>query len=338
MSGGFRTVVADPVTPDQESALRATLVGPGFRIDVAGQNAPALRERVAAADALVVWESPVDEEVLAASPRLRLIVRLGSAKAPVDDRAARRREIEVRSVPSPALISVAEHAIMLMLALAKELVPAHRGVITGSYPDHLRPTPTTQTAMAYNWLGLERFDALYGQTLGVIGFGVIGRAVAARAKAFGMDVLYTKRDRLDPGEETALGVTFAGLDELLRRADVVSLHLRVTPESEGLIGAREIGLMKSNAFLVNTARGALVDEKALVDALRTRRIAGAGLDVFREEPLPRDSPLAALDNVVLTPHSAGIPLDRSRVRELAEAGRVVREFAASSSVSKEAKA
>jgi D-3-phosphoglycerate dehydrogenase len=320
-------VVVDPTTPEQEGALRAELSTPSFDIDLPPLGDGSLPERLVGADALVVWETAVDDALLAAAPRLKLVVGLGSAKGAIDEAAARRRGVEVRSVPSPALISVAEHAILLMLALVKELIPAHRGVVAGAYPDDLRPTPTTQTNMAYNWLGLERFDALFGKTLGLVGFGVIGRAVAERARAFGMEVLYAKPRRLDPPAEVALGVRYAGIDELLGRADVVSLHLRVTPETEGLIGAREFSLMKPTAFFVNTARGALVDEAALVEALQSRRIAGAGIDVFREEPLPRDSPLATLGNVVLTPHSAGIPLARSRIWELAAAGRVIREFA-----------
>lgn len=326
MNDAYRVVVADPMTPGQSMALAAAMPAPSFDVDAGTLSGPPLVDRVAAADALVVWETTVGDDLLAAAPRLRLVVRLGSAKASVDVAAAARRGIEVMSVPSPALISVAEHAMLLMLALAKDLMPAHRGVMAGAYPDHLQPTPTSQTEMAYNWLGFDRFDAVYGRTLGLVGFGIVGRAVAERARAFGMEVLYTKRQRLSLAEEAALGVSFIELDDLLRLSNVVSLHLRVGPETEGLLGAREFALMKSTAFIINTARGGLIDEEALIAALRAGTIAGAGLDVFRSEPLPRDSPLLTLDNVVLTPHSAGIPLDRSRTWEIVEAARAIQRF------------
>ncbi len=175
------------------------------------------------------------------------------------------------------------------------------------------PILTDQSKYTYNWIGLEDFGTLYGKTVGLIGLGLIGRATAARLRAFGMRLLYTQRTRLDPATEAALGVEWRTLDDLLAESDFVSLHHRFQEGPGGNdnhIGAREFARMKPTAYLINTARGRLVDEDALVEALRTGQIAGAGLDVFRYEPLPGDHPLLELagDNVLLTPHTAGAPI------------------------------
>jgi glyoxylate reductase len=141
-----------------------------------------------------------------------------------------------------------------------------------------------------------------GKTLGIIGFGRIGEAVAARARAFGMNILYTKRKRLPPSVEESLGVTFEPeLDRMIARSDIISLHCPLTAETERLIDARRIALMKPSAYIINTSRGELVDEAALIDALKTDRIAGAGLDVYTHEPAV-DPQLLELENAVLLPH------------------------------------
>jgi D-3-phosphoglycerate dehydrogenase len=150
---------------------------------------------------------------------------------------------------------------------------------------------------------------LYGKTLGIIGLGAIGRRFAALGQAVGMNVIAWT---MHPNP--ALGFRLVELADLLRESDVISLHLRLSPETTRFLGSREFGLMKPTAILINTARGAIVDESALIEALRSRRIAGAGLDVFEMEPLPQDHPLTQLDNVVLTPHCAGV------VPEVLEAG------------------
>lgn len=146
---------------------------------------------------------------------------------------------------------------------------------------------------------------VYQQTLGIVGFGEIGTETARRARALGMEVLYNKRQRLPVDIETAEGVTYAERDDLLRQSDFVLLATPLTPQTEKLIGARELDLMKPSAFLVNISRGGVIDEEALVDALRRHRIAGAGLDVFVYEPIPYDHPLLQCENVILTPHIGG---------------------------------
>ncbi|HEY2987850.1 MAG TPA: NAD(P)-dependent oxidoreductase [Candidatus Binatia bacterium] len=142
---------------------------------------------------------------------------------------------------------------------------------------------------------------VHGKTLGIVGLGAIGEAVARRARGFGMRILYTKRHRLDGPREVALGVEYRSLDSLLNESDFVSINAALTPETVHLIGARELGLMRPSAYLVNTARGPIVDEKALVRALEEKRIAGAALDVYEHEPAVEPG-LVNLPNVVLTPH------------------------------------
>jgi glyoxylate reductase len=184
-------------------------------------------------------------------------------------------------------------------------VTAHRATATGAYRElGLEPAPTSQAVHAFQWMKLPLFE-VHGTTLGIVGYGEIGTEASVRARAFGMNVVYTKRQRLPAAIEERYGVEWDELDGVLARSDFVLLSLPHTPESERLIGERELGLMKPSAFLVNIARGGLVDEEALVAALREGRIAGAGLDVFVEEPVPYDHPLLELDNVILTPHIGG---------------------------------
>jgi D-3-phosphoglycerate dehydrogenase len=227
-----------------------------------------------------------DAPLLAASPSLRLIAIVGTGTDNVDLEAADSYGVAVSNTPGANARSVAEHAIALILAAAKQIPVADREMRAGGWRHHL---------------GLE----LEGKTLGVVGLGNIGRQVAQMGRALGMCVVAWSFTR-DEARALEAGAELVELDDLLRRSDVVSLHVPATPQSRGMIGARELALMKPGAILVNTARGALVDEAALVSALRERHIGGAGLDVFVEEPLPPNSPLLQLDNVVLTPHSAWV--------------------------------
>lgn len=149
---------------------------------------------------------------------------------------------------------------------------------------------------------------VHGKTVGIIGLGRIGEAVARRAGGFGMRILYTKRSRLDEARESSLGVAYRSLDDLLRESDFVSVNVALAPETVHLISHRELGLMRPSAFLVNTARGPIVDEKALVSALEGKRIAGAALDVYEHEPMVEPG-LINLPNVVLTPHLGSAALD-----------------------------
>ncbi len=223
----------------------------------------------------------------------------------VDIKAATERGIPVANAGGSNAVTVAEHAVMLMLALPKMLIRTHHSVVNGDYEKFgLTPTVTTETeGHAGNWTRLP-VDNVYHKTLGMIGMGDIGSAVAERVKGFEMSMLYDKRKRLSEDEERRLGIEYASFEELLRRSDFVSLHVPHTKETEKMMGEKELAMMKRTAYLINVSRGGLIDEEALYKALKNKVIAGAGLDVFEKEPLPKDSPLLALDNVILTPHDA----------------------------------
>ncbi|MTW16701.1 3-phosphoglycerate dehydrogenase [Rhodoplanes serenus] len=220
-------------------------------------------------------------EQVAACPDLRHVVFLGTGAASYMDIAALKGlGVTVHTIKGYGDTAVAEHTVALMFACARDLARMDRDVRAGT------------------WKPLEGLQLL-GKTLGVVGLGGIGREVARIAAGLGMTVIAWNRT---PRPEIA--VPQVALDELLARADVVSLNLTLSDETRGLIDARRLGLMKPGAILVNTARGALVDEAALIDALTSRRLAHAGLDVFHAEPLKADHPLARLDNVTLTAHAA----------------------------------
>jgi phosphoglycerate dehydrogenase-like enzyme len=248
---------------------------------------------------------PVSAEIIVAAPKLRFIQKLGTRHHQIDIQAAARRGIPVAVEPAPSHIAVAEHTFMLMLALARGLFEAHRRVVEGYYEQlGLTPKPTSPTQYAYNWTGVKGIRSLFGKTLGIIGFGDIGAEVAKRAPGLGIKTIYHTRHRLSPEEEEQYAARYVSLEQLLREADFVSLHASHTPETENMINAERLALMRSSAFLINTARGGLVDEAALYDALSRRKIAGAALDVFKQEPTPKDNPLFELDNIIFTPHIA----------------------------------
>ena len=221
-------------------------------------------------------------EVFAACPRMRLLSLWGTGTDNVDLDAARQHGVTVTNTPAVSAISIAEHSLMLALAVARRAVAIHNGVVAGEWPR-------------------GQSVQLHGKTLGVIGLGAIGRQLARIAQGVGMRVIAWT---MHPNP--ALGFELLDLEELLRVSDVISLHLRQSPESVGFIGRAQFEMMKPGVILVNTARGPIVDEAALIEALRTCRIAGAGLDVFDVEPLPAGHPLTTLDNAVLTPHCGGV--------------------------------
>jgi phosphoglycerate dehydrogenase-like enzyme len=273
------------------------------------------------ADVAVTWNVDVDQAVLESAPNLSSVVKLDSGSAAIDESRCSDRGIAIQIVESPGLISVAEHAVMLILAVFKRLGIASGRFRAGQLVDGVTPELTTQESYAYNWVGLERFEALYGKTIGLVGLGKIGLEAAKRLKAFETDVAYTKRTRFDEDEEQRLGFRYLPFDELLAASHCVSLHNRFYPETEKMMGAREFALMREGSFFVNTARGRLVDEEALAAALNSGHLAGAALDVFEYEPLQPDSPLLDAPNVILTPHTAGIPIDVSIAQELELAGK-----------------
>jgi D-3-phosphoglycerate dehydrogenase len=225
-------------------------------------------------------------EVLAGCPRLGLISIWGTGTDNVDLTAAVARGITVTNTPGANAVAVAEHALALTLAVVKQLAPADRAMRQGGWPRNLVPQ-------------------LREKRLGIIGTGLIGREVAAMGKGVGLTVVaWTFHP--DAGLAARLGFRYVELDELLRTSDVLSIHLRATPDAHHFLNRERLALLKPGAVLVNTARGSLVDEAALVECLRERRLAGAGLDVFETEPLPPGHPLTTLPNVLLSPHAAGM--------------------------------
>ena len=278
------------VQPIHEAGVaRLREAGLAVRAATRGDMATVAAE-VGTADAVVTRNAGLSAAAIDAAPRLELIVVHGVGYDPVDVTHAAARGILVCNTPVANAWSVAEHAIALLLALAKATLAADRAVRAGGFDARYT----------------LRLTELRGRTLGIVGCGRIGRATARIARAgLGMTVC-GHSPTADPARLRRVGIQpCATLDELLARSDAVSLHVPLRAETRGLIGPAEIGRMKPGAFLVNTARGALVDHHALVDALASGRLGGAGLDVFRQEPVPPDDPLLALPNVVVSPHIAG---------------------------------
>jgi len=276
-----------------------------------------LINKVANVDVLITFRRQIGESVLRAGKRLRLVQCGRSTPDLVDVHVARGLGVDVAVVRNVGAISVAEHAMALILGLAKKLIAFDSAIRRGENPRGLVPVHTTQDVYAYNWLGDEGVICLDGRVLGIVGLGEIGKALVRLASGFGMEIVYYKRHRLSEEEEMKLGVRYAKLDDLVSVADFIVLTVPLTPETEGMIGEAELGKMKNSAFLINVSRGAVVDEEALINALRRGRIAGAGLDVFRVEPL-LGSPLMSLPNVILTPHSGAAGLSLRRAAEVLE--------------------
>lgn len=229
----------------------------------------------------------INEELLARAPRLRAVATVGVGYDNIDVAACTRRRILVTNTPGVVTESTADLAFALLMAVARRVVENDRFVRENHW---------------YRWQwGMQWGADIHGKTLGLYGFGRIGQAVARRAGGFSMRVLYHAIDRPTPEDEQKLGAQFVSPDELLRQADFLSLHVPLSPETHHMIGARELAMMKPTAFIINTSRGKVMDEPALVEALQAKRIAGAALDVFENEPHIHPGFLA-LANVVLSPH------------------------------------
>jgi len=249
--------------------------------------AETLREATRQADGLLcLLTDRINAELLTACPRLRVISSCSVGLDHVDLVAATQRGIAVGHTPGVLTETTADLAFALLLAAARRIPEAERFLRAGSWTPERAWEPDLL-------LGRD----LHGATLGVIGLGAIGQAVVRRALGFGMPVLGWSRTRRE-----IAGVAWRELPALLAESDFVTLHVALTPETRGLLGAAQLAAMKPGAILVNSARGGLVDEDALADALRTGHLAGAALDVFATEPLPRASPLLDCDNAVLVPH------------------------------------
>ena len=241
------------------------------------------------ADAILTVGAPLTRRVLEKLPRCQLIVRYDIGYDTVDVEAATDNNILLVNIPDFCLEEVSNHAIALLLACAKKIPRLNGLVKEGRWGE----AKQAQSPM----------ESIHDQVLGIIGCGNIGRTTAKKARCFGLEIL-----GYDPYvDQTVMGqfdITLVSLSELLQRSDYVSVHTALTSETHHLIGAKQFALMKPNAFFINTARGSVVDEPVLIRALQEERIAGAGLDVFEQEPVDLDNPLLRMDNVIVMPHSA----------------------------------
>jgi D-3-phosphoglycerate dehydrogenase / 2-oxoglutarate reductase len=273
-------LIAEELSPATVEAL-----GPDFEIrHCNGADRDELLAAIPAAAAILVRSATkVDAEALAAARNLKVVARAGVGLDNVDVKAATQNGVMVVNAPTSNIVSAAELAVALMLAAARHVSPAHAALRHGEWKRS-------------KYTGVE----LYEKTVGIVGLGRIGVLVAQRLSAFGMNVI-AYDPYVQAGRAAQMGVRMLSLDELLDEADFISVHLPRTPETIGLIGAAELSRAKSSLVLVNAARGGIVDEAALYDALKNGQIAAAGIDVFAQEPCT-DSPLFELENVVATPH------------------------------------
>jgi phosphoglycerate dehydrogenase-like enzyme len=266
-------------------------VPPGFDLVTLERDDDAERmARIADCEVVIVAGHRFGAAAITAAKRLRLVLHQGVGyHDTVDTDALKQREIALAITPEGTAIGVSEHTVMLMLAVCKRLPFVDAELRAGRF--HVN---------ALRAVSRE----LFGRTIGYIGMGRIGQAVAARLRAWDTTGIYTDPIALTPQREAELGLRRTTHDELLATADIVTLHLPLTAQTRGMIGAAAFARMKPGAMLINAARGGIVDEAALVAALDGGRLAGVGLDVFTAEPMPRDHPLFRFPNVVLTPHIA----------------------------------
>jgi D-3-phosphoglycerate dehydrogenase / 2-oxoglutarate reductase len=280
-------VTAQHFVPEAQQTLRDAGATIEFMAEPITEATLVERFTAGAVDAVVLRGSkPFTARVLAAARGLKIIAKNGAGVDSVDLAEAARRGITVAVAAGANADAVAEHAVALMLALVRDLHRLDRKLRAGGWEG---------TA----WLGRD----FRGSVVGIVGYGSIGRSAARMAAALGGRVVVHRRGSQAAADEFEVETD---LDRLLARVDILSLHCPLTETTRGLIGRRELARMKPGALLVNTARGAVVDEAALVDALRSGHLGGAGLDTFEIEPIAADNPLLALDNVILTPHVAGV--------------------------------
>jgi phosphoglycerate dehydrogenase-like enzyme len=264
---------------------------PGFELIVAAPGSPGYSAALAETGYLLGNVSTMDEAFYRAAPRLRLVQLFSAGYNHVDLDAARRAGVLVANNGGANSRAVAEHTILLMLAVYRRLVPQHEMTAGGRWRGN-QPMPT--------------FYEMQGKTLGIIGFGTIGKRVARiAAGGFDMRIQYNDIVRLPEDAEDALGVRYRLLPELLRTSDIVTLHVPLTSLTRNMISTAELAYMQPHAVLINCSRGPVIDFPALHEALSNNRIAGAGLDVFPSEPPSPSEPMLSLENVVLTPHLAG---------------------------------
>jgi D-3-phosphoglycerate dehydrogenase len=309
---GTRRIVVASASPVVWPETRSVLEGRGIAIDAVAlrDGNGALSADAAAAEVLISGGHALDADVFAHLRRARFVLRPYVGYDDIDVEAATRHGILVGNVPDTFIEEVANHTLALILAANRRLRRMDRFVRDGRWKAGEDP-----------WVAARPVARLSLLTLGLVGFGNIARLVAERARPFGFRILAVD-PYVAPESAAPYGVQLVSLEALLRESDLVSVHVLLTRETRHLLDATRLGWMKPTAMLVNTSRGAVVDEAALVDALRAGRLAGAALDVFEAEPLDPRSPLTQLEDVILAPHLAsysveGVALHRSRVGQLA---------------------
>jgi phosphoglycerate dehydrogenase-like enzyme len=236
----------------------------------------------------------IDKDVIEAASKLKMVQRTGVGTDTIDLTYLNAKGISVYVNPGINSISVAEHTILLMLAVLRRISVVDASVKIGKW--------------GKNDIGIK-CHSLFNKTIGIIGIGNIGKTVVKMLQPFGVKILYYDLFRLSEVDEKNMDIHYCGLTDLLEQVDILSLHCPLTNETRGFIGKKEIALMKKGAFIINTGRGQLIDEIALVAALKNGHIKGAGLDVFSKEPIDKNNPILGLDNVILTPHIGGLTLE-----------------------------
>lgn len=287
---GAKAIYFEKVSPAAHEIIEANR-GPNTEVAYWTELTDTQQEScLAEAQYLITAASPITRNMLGKAPNVRLIQKTGSGVDNIDLEAAAELGIMVSSTPGANSASVAELTIGMILSLYRKL--------------HFLDRETKQG----NWLMWEHRPFMFemkGKTHGIIGIGNIGKEVVPLSKAFGTTVIYFDANKLSTEAEAKLGISYAPLPQLLAAADIISLHIPLLPATRNLIGAAELKLMKPNAILINVARGNIVDEQALAQALQNGRLLGAGIDTFSAEPVQKDNPLLQLDNVLATPHIAG---------------------------------
>jgi phosphoglycerate dehydrogenase-like enzyme len=295
-----------PLDPARRRRLERARAGLDVRRPARGAAvAPLLAE----ADAYVTDSGSVDGTLVDAAPRLRMLQICGALSDRIDASALSARGIAVSRLALPTSRAVAEHVLLMALACAHRVPLANAALHGWVEAPAKAETAVPYDGGCYNWLGLGGMRLLKGRRLGVLGLGDVGAEVARLARTFGMTVGYFRRNRLDPAFERRLGARYLPLDELIRSSDVLSVHLRRSPGTLGMVSRAVLERLPKGAIVVDTSRGGIVDHDALADLLESGHLGGAGLDVFPEEPMPASARLARVPSAILTPHCAGGSLD-----------------------------